>query len=351
MAPVETKTSSTCISRRAVLLSLSAGVLPAYAVAATTPGGGNWEQVVATARKEARLVLYSGAATPTTLGPIIKRFESMYGIKVDLIFGRPSEIRERIRAEQAAGRIQADLVMDGPTINQPAFIGAYVPHEEIPNAKKLVAPFVDDGLLLPVGIGRQTVLMNTRLVKPADEPKSWNDLLDPKWKGKIVIDDPRSPGSGGLVFDVLNEKLGPDYLRKLAAQAPVISTDISLNERRVVQGEFAFFVPFRIQSILNLKGLPVKAMSASEGDVYIIMALLRVKDAPHPNAARLFMNHFLDSPTQRHLLEAAYGTVTGESDADLSAQLRAINQGKLLGASVPQGLDERRKTLGALFAK
>lgn len=321
---------------------------PAAAPAASSAA---WDAVVAAAKKEGKLVLYSGAATPKTLGPIMESYEKRYGIKVDLLFGRPSEIRERVRAEQAAGRVQADLTMDGPTLNQPGFIGAYVPHEDIPNARKLVAPFSTDGMLLPVGIGRQTVLMNTRLVKPADEPKSWQDLLDPKWKGKIVIDDPRSPGSGSLVFDVLNEKFGPDYLRKLMQQEPVVSTDISVNERRVAQGEFAFFIPFRIQSVPNLRGLPVKAMTAKEGDVYIIMTLQRVKNAPRPNAARLFMNHFLDGATQKHLLDTAYGSVTGESGAHLPPDLQAINNGKLLGASEPKGLDERRKAFSALFAK
>lgn len=310
-----------------------------------------WDQVAPAAKKEAKLVLYSGAATPKTLGPIIASFEAKYGIKVDLLFARPSETRERIRSEQAAGRVQADLLMDGLTLKQPAYIGAYVPHDEIPNQKKLVAPFTSDGTLIPVGIGRQTVLMNTRLVKPADEPKSWNDLLDPKWKGKIISDDPRSPGSGGLVYDVLNEKFGRAYLEKLIAQDLVITTDISVAERRVAQGEFAFFIPFRIQSVLNLRGLPVKPMQTKEGDVYIVMTLSRVKNAPHPNAARLFINHFLDSEAQKILLDLAYGSVTGESDAHLPADLRAINNGKLLGASEPQGLDERRKAFGALFAK
>lgn len=323
----------------------------APAAAAAGPSAPAWEQVVAAAKKEGKLVLYSGAATPKTLGPVMESYEKLYGIKVDLLFGRPSEIRERVRAEQAAGRVQSDLTMDGPTINQPNFIGSYVPHEGIPNARKLVAPFVDDGVLLPVGMGRQTVLMNTRLVKPADEPKSWTDLLDPKWKGKIVSDDPRSPGSGSLVYDVLNEKFGPQYLQKLVAQDLVISTDISLNERRVAQGEFAFFIPFRIQSVPNLRGLPVKAMTAKEGDVYIIMTLQRVKNAPRPNAARLFMNHFLDSQTQKHLLDTAYGSVTAESGAHLPPDLQAINNAKLLGASEPKGLDERRKAFGALFAK
>lgn len=325
---------------------------PATAPAAGAPVSTKaWEEVVAAARKEGKLVLYSGAATPKTLGPVMESFEKRYGIKVDLLFGRPSEIRERVRAEQAAGRVHADLSMDGPTINQPSFIGSYVPHEGIPNSSKLVSPFVDDGRLLPVGIGRQTVLMNTRLVKPADEPRSWFDLLDPKWRGKIVTDDPRSPGSGSLVYDVLNEKLGPQYLQKLVSQNLVVSTDISLNERRVAQGEFAFFIPFRIQSVPNLRGLPVKAMTAKEGDVYIVMTLQRVKNASRPNAARLFMNHFLDSPTQKHLLETAYGSVTGESDAQLPEDLKAINRGPLLGASEPQGLDERRKAFAALFVK
>ena len=76
---------------------LCAGLL---GTAAAQPADPAWEQVVAAAKKEGRLVLYSGAATPSTLEPIMEAFQQRYGIKVDLLFGRPSETRERIRAEQ-----------------------------------------------------------------------------------------------------------------------------------------------------------------------------------------------------------------------------------------------------------
>ncbi len=332
---------------RCVGALLCAGLL---GTAAAQPADPAWDQVVAAAKKEGRLVLYSGAATPSTLEPIMAAFQERYGIKVDLLFGRPSETRERIRAEQAAGRVQADLLMDGLTLNIPAFIGSYVPHEPFPNLGKLVPPFKSDGTLVPVGIGRQTVVMNTRLVKPEDEPKSWLDLLDPKWKGKIITDDPRSPGSGSIVFDVLAEKFGNGYLEKLASQKPVIATDINQAERRVAQGEFAFFIPFRIQSVLTLRGLPVKAMRAKEGDVYIVMAMARVKGAPRPNAARLFTDFFLSPEVQRILLDKGYSPVTGEQGgANLPADLRAINQGPLLGATEPTGFGERRKTVSDVF--
>ena len=310
-----------------------------------------WAQVEGLARKEGRLVIYSGAATPATLKPVIETFEKKYGVKVELLHGRPSETRERVRAEQAAGRVQADLLMDGATLKVAAHVPHYVPHGELPNLQRMKAPFKSDGTLMPAGIGRQTVLMNTRLVKPGDEPKSWHDLLDPKWKGKILTDDPRAPGAAVVVYDVLNEKVGRPFLDKLMTQEPVVINNISVAERRVAQGEYAFLLPVRIQSIPQLRGLPVKPMRAKEGDVYIVMAFARIKGAPRPHAARLFMNHFLEADSQKALVRAAYTSVTGDIAEDLPADLREIAQSPLLGEADPNGADERRKAFHSLFAK
>ncbi len=310
-----------------------------------------WEQVEPLAKKEGRLVLYSGAATPSTLKPIIEAFEARYGIKVELLFGRPAETRERVRAEQAAGRVQADLLMDGATLKVAAHVPHYVPHGELPNLQRMKAPFKSDGTLMPAGIGRQTVLMNTRLVKPGEEPKSWHDLLDPKWKGKILTDDPRLPGAAVIAYDVLNEKFGRSYLENLMKQEPVVINNISVAERRVAQGEYAFLLPVRVQSLMQLRGLPVKAMRAKEGDVYIVMAMARVKNGKSPHAARLFLNHFLEASSQKQLVLAGSTSVAGDLADDMPADMREIAQGPLLGTADPQGADERRKAFHSLFAR
>ncbi len=339
------------IARRTLLAQLGAAAAlgtAAWARAQNTP---DWSQVEQAARKEGKLLLYSSSATPATLNPVIAGFDQRYGVKTELLFARPTEIRERIRAEQAAGRPQADLLVDGMTLNLPAYIGSYIPHGDFPNLKKLVAPHKTDGILVPVAVARQTVLINSRLVKPEEEPKSWLDLLDPKWKGKILSDDPRGPGAGGIVFDVLQQKFGPSYHEKLAQQNLVISSDISINERRLAQGEFSLYIPFRIQGILTLKGLPIRPMRAKEGDCYIVVATARVKDAPRPNIARLFMNYVMEPEAQKVFIDGLYSSTVGASAAHLPPDQRAILESPLLGEAEPKGLDERRKAFGPVYFK
>ena len=103
------------------------------------------------------------------------------------------------------------------------------------------------------------ILINTRLVTPADEPKSWTDLTDPKWTGKILADDPRALGGGFNAFVAQHDKLGVDFLKKLADQKLMFSRDLRESERRTARGEFPVYAPFLFNDYSSLRGLPIKA--------------------------------------------------------------------------------------------
>ena len=135
------------------------------------------------------------------------------------------------------------------------------------------------------------ILVNTRLVKPEDEPKSWDDLNDPKWKGKILADDMRPLGSGNTMFAILQKKLGAAFNEKLAEQKPVFSRDLRNDARRVARGEYPIYVPQIFAFASDLKGLPVKVVIPKEGAPYAMMEFAMLKNAAHPNAARL-IDHF-----------------------------------------------------------
>lgn len=151
--------------------------------------------------------------------------------------------------------------------------------------------FPSDSIRLPTFAIVYGILVNTRLVKPADEPKSWQDLLDPRWKGKILADDLRTLGGGGVLFSVLQDKFGREFHEKLAAQELKFSREIPANERRVARGEMPIYIPDSLTSLAELKGLPVKFIAPVEGLPYVGYDLALAKGAPHPNAARLLMEH------------------------------------------------------------
>jgi iron(III) transport system substrate-binding protein len=113
-----------------------------------------------------------------------------------------------------------------------------------------------------------------RLVKPEDEPKSWEDLNDPKWKGQNPFRRHAPLGSGNTMFAILQKKIGPAFNEKLAEQKPVFSRDLRNDARRVARGEYPIYVPQIFAFASDLKGLPVKVIDAEGGRA------LRQMDSP-----------------------------------------------------------------------
>jgi ABC-type Fe3+ transport system substrate-binding protein len=281
--------------KRAALVALFAGV----AVPATAQDA-SWDSVVAAAKKEGKVVVYSMALGAPYYLAVLKAFEDKYGIKVESLDLRASELAERVRTEQAAGRFLGDVeIITTTMIEEQRKTGDYIQNMGvIPNAENLRSPFKAGDISIPAYVQPMGILVNTRLVKPEDEPKSWNDLNDPKWKGKILSDDMRPLGSGNTMFAILQKKMGSAFNEQLAEQKPVFSRDMRNDARRVARGEYPIYVPQVFAFASDLKGLPVKVIIPKEGAPYAQMELALLKNASHPNGARLLVNHFLDQDSQ-----------------------------------------------------
>jgi ABC-type Fe3+ transport system substrate-binding protein len=281
--------------KRAALIALLAGLaFPASAQEAS------WDSVVAAAKKEGKVVVYSMALGAPYYLAVLKAFEEKYGIKVESLDLRASELAERVRTEQAAGRFLGDVeIITTTMIEEQRKTGDYIEKMgAIPNAGNLRPPFKATDISIPAYVQPMGILINTRLVKPEDEPKSWNDLNDPKWKGKILSDDMRPLGSGNTMFAILQKKMGAVFNEQLAQQKPVFSRDMRNDARRVARGEYPIYVPQVFAFASDLKGLPVKVVIPKEGAPYAQMELALLRNAAHPNAARLLVNHFLDQDSQ-----------------------------------------------------
>jgi len=132
----------------------------------------DWNQVVAAAKKEGKVVVYSSYLSPTTNNPIAAAFEKKYGIHVDYLTARGTEIRERIRAEQASGRFLADVQHQALTLTIASENDDHTlqPLGPLPNAANMKedARQLGDDYQLPIFIINFSMLINTNLVKPAD---------------------------------------------------------------------------------------------------------------------------------------------------------------------------------------
>jgi len=120
----------------------------------------------------------------------------------------------------------------------------------------------------------------------------------------------------------------------------VFSRDIQNNERRCARGEYPIYLPFNLQDLNNLKGLPVKAIVPAEGRPYVRFDISMLKQAPHPNAARLFMNHYLEPESQLILANVGYNPVIKGVVEKTIEELRPLLAAKPMGTTIPEKQDE-----------
>ena len=324
--------------RRKVLGLLAASPAIVRAASAQTD---DWNKVVDAAKKEGKLLIYTASIGSPFHKTVIKAFESKYGITVDLLEARASEVRERVRVEQSAGRFLGDLHHNGSTTTWlMTRDGNFQPRGEIPNVKNIEPPYAADDTKIPAEVISYSLLVNKNMVKPADEPKSWKDILDPKWTGKILSDDYRALGGGAVFFVVMQNTFGREFHEKLAAQKPSFSRDLQNSERRTARGEFPIYLPFNLQDLNNLKGLPVKAIVPAEGRPYVRFDISVLKNAPHPNAARLFMNHYLEPESQLVFANAGYNPVIRGVVEKTIEEIRPLLATKAMGTTIPERQDE-----------
>ncbi len=308
---------------------------------------GDWDKTIADAKAEKRLVLYTALVGDATLKAIVQGFTAKYGIAVEVLEGRATEIRERQRTEMAAGRYLGDVTFtsEGQARLIAKADGTYVPHEATPNLKSLkpdFAKFTNNGLFAPVMSIPYGILINTQQVKPADEPRSWADIANPKWKGKILSDDVRAVGGGYLMFFAqLNApSLGETFHEALAQNDLSFTRDMRQAGQRVARGEYAMYVPFILSDVLGLKGLPVKAIIPQEGVPFVLYGNVLNKNAPRPNAARLYIDYWLSEDAQVLWGKAGMG-LTRDGLADkIPEDMRAFSNAKLLGTTDPDRQDE-----------
>lgn len=272
-----------------------------------------WEKVVSMAKKEGKVVIF-GAVSGETTTALGKAFRERHGMGAEFIGGAGGEIAQKIIAERKAGLFLADVFLGGAnsgvTMLKPA--GLFDPLEpafilpEVTDPKLWVFgfDFVDrDRTMLPyLAYAVPPMVINTNLVKP-DEIKVYRDLLQPKWKGKIVMQDPSGPGTAGVWFGVVSEFImGLDYLRELAKQEPVITRDRRLQVEWLALGKYLIAIAPQSDITGNFikGGAPIKKHSVAEGTFRTAGSgfIALVNQAPRPNAARLFINWMLGKEGQ-----------------------------------------------------
>jgi len=324
--------------RRFAALAVALCGFAAWSAPVAAQANPDWDKVIAAAKTEGMVTFYTGLPGNPSTKKIGDAFEKKYGIRLNALEMRAVELRERIRTEHANNRVLVDVVHTAATqsrqmANEDGTIGQY---GELPNGnrirKDLQANWPQREFYIPTFLLNYGILVNTSLAP--DPPKSYQDLLDPKWKGKILADDFRAPGGGSTFFQVTYAAFGREYHDKMVTQNIAFTHDQREAERRVARGEYAMYLPFLLNYLPSLKGLPVKAVVPQEGLQYLPYVSIVTKGAPHPNAARLLIDFMLSDEGQSiYASEGLFPVVDGLNDK-IPPELASLAEAKLFGTSV-----------------
>ncbi|HEV7599989.1 MAG TPA: extracellular solute-binding protein [Bradyrhizobium sp.] len=299
-------------SRRDVLTASSALVAGALFAeplrAAAPPPTAVTPALIEAARREGKVSFYS-ALELNVAERLGKTFEAKYpGIAVRVERSGAERIFQRIAQEQAS-RINA---VDVANSTDPAhyldwkkndWLAPYVPDDV---ARHFPADQADpDGMYATSCAWLETIGYNTNLVKRDDAPKSYADLLDPKWVAKIVKGHPGYSGAILTATFVLTRDLGWPYLEKLAQQKVLQVQSAADPPKKILLGERAVMADGNDYNLVLLKdqGKPVEVVYPAEGSPLIIVPSGVFRGAPNPNAARLFQSFFFSAETQQMLVD------------------------------------------------
>lgn len=269
------------------------------------------QKITDIAKKEGRVVIFSG----NSINPVGDAFSRKYGIEAEIMVGRGGEFGARLFAERRAGLNRWDLALVGSTtsvnILKPA--GVLEPLEPVFKLPEILDPKTwrsgepawvdkDHTILSYIRFVNIPIYVNTSIVKPA-EIKSYKNLLDPKWKGKIAMNDPTVTGTGLKFVSVVGGKImGWDFIKQLAAQEPVFVNDQYLHAQWLALGKYPIAIGAKPELVTDFvaTGSPIAGITTAEGSYSTIGggSVSYIKNAPHPNAATLFTNWLLTKEGQ-----------------------------------------------------
>jgi len=287
-----------------VLLLVGSDQASAQAAASIPGGSSAMDALIAAAKKEGEVVIYTSESDKQYVDTN-RAFEAKYGIKVQGGRFTTGTIMSRYAGERQGNVIVADAIVVG---NEPFIIDNpswWVPLNEsvVPGYDKFPAA-AKAPLFVTMNYNVIGIAWNTNLVKPADEPKSYLDLVNnPAFaaKGSVLIGDPRSSPSYMNLFKVLVDKYGEDFFRKLMDRGVAIAVASSPGVQQIAAGANKVMIgnfPNNAQSVIAA-GAPVKYVAVADPATGVDNLLALSSAAKHPNAARLYAAYRISEEGQK----------------------------------------------------
>lgn len=283
------------IDRRQMLAlaAWSAAATRAWAQSPLTPAE---QALYEAAKREGEITWYSGQYSADGSEAAGRAFNERYpGVRCNVVRSTSQVAFQRLSQDLRANVAQCDVFSSTN--------GGHYAQLKRQNRLMQFRPASADGLL-PIlrqpdpdnyfqssFLGIFLMAHNTRLVGEAEAPKSWTDILDPKWKDKLAVGHPGFSGAIGLWALQMRKMYGPDYLRRFEANKPQIGRSSIDPVTMMTAGERAVGVAVPSASVLQSmsRGNPLRLIYPTEGVIAALSPSAIIRNAPHPNAAKLFM--------------------------------------------------------------
>jgi iron(III) transport system substrate-binding protein len=295
---------------------------------------------VAKAKQEGKVSWYT--STPIEQAQkIVALFKQQTGIEVELFRSGGSAILSRFQQEMAAGRVAADVITHSEpaaakALNKKGYFVAFKPKnfDKIPDAAKAA-----DGSFVGQRLNMMTHYVRSDKVAAADEPKTWDDILNPKYKGKLVMTDPSFTSLQVSVVGMISKDRGWGFYEKLRGSDVMIvqgnqqvSDMLKRGERLIAVGALDSYA-----ADLKKEGHQVKTLYPSDGVFVIPSPTSVVKGSPHPSAAKLFAEFMVGDDAQKVFpTDGGYSVRT-----DIAAPAGSPDLGSLKILSVDDDFIER----------
>jgi iron(III) transport system substrate-binding protein len=280
------------------LLSLGAGfaIGGAASRAAAQDMPAHERQLYEAAKREGQITWYSGQYNAETSEAVGRAFNERFpGVRCNVVRSTSQVAYQRLSQDTRANAAQCDVFSSTNSghltlLKREGRLTRFTPE----NAKGMLPALQDadpDGFFHTSFLGLFLMTHNTRLVSEAEAPKSWQDALDPKWKDKLAVGHPGFSGAIGVWAVQMRKMYGWDYYRRLERNNPQIGrssqdpvTTLNAGERSV-----GLCVPIGTTALAISRGNPLRLIYPTEGVLAAISPSGIPSNAPHPNAAKLFM--------------------------------------------------------------
>src|SRR5277367_4629134 len=300
------------VSRRDVLkgtgVALAGAAFSTRVMASAPPPEAVTPALIEAAKKEGQVSYYTSTDLPVA-EKVAKAFEAKYpGISVHVERSGAERVFQRIGQEYSSNIHAVDVVNSSDAAHfivwkRDGVLAPYVPEDV---AKFYPPEHKDiDGQFASWRVWLSIIAYNTSLVKPEDAPKSFADLLDPKWKGKIVKGHPGYSGTIMTATYQMQRDLGWPWFEQLAKQNVMQVQSSADPPKKLELGERAIMADGNEYNILQLRegGRPVAPVYAAEGSPMIIGPNGIFKGAPNPNAAKLFQSFCFSREAQQLIID------------------------------------------------